>query len=149
MTSQKKRVESKIKELLENQNLAVLATQGDGQPYTSLMAYAFTDDLKNILLATAMSSRKHKNIVGESRVALLVDNRSNTNDDFQDAVALTIIGEACDVRLEERDHLRNIYLMRHPSLKMFLESSSTVFVQVKVQSYQLVSRFEETVEYQF
>lgn len=147
--SKKKDIASQIRELLKSQKLAVLATQGDGQPYTSLMAYAFTDDLKYILLATADSTRKHDNIAEESRVALLVDNRSNRSDDFEKATALTIIGQACNIELEQKEKLFALYLNRHPSLKLFLESSSTVFVTIKVQSYLLVSRFEETVEYHF
>ena len=139
---------NEIRALLEGQHLSVLATQGDGQPYTSLMAYSFTEDLRFILLATAMSTRKHRNIIGESRVALLVDDRSNNEEDLEKAAALTIIGEACDVETDEIDYYYDLYLERHPSLKSFLASSSTVFFKVKVQKYLLVSRFEEVVEYQ-
>ena len=137
----------KIKTLLEKQPLAVLATQSKGQPYTSLMAYAFTEDLRFLLCATAMSTRKHRNIAEESRVALLVDNRSNNEEDFQNAVALTIVGEACEVGLDEREYYSSLYLKRHPSLRDFLASPSTIFYKIAVDNYLLVSRFEDTVEY--
>jgi len=137
-----------IKNLLEKQPLAVLATQGGGQPYTSLMAYAFTEDLRFLVFATAMSTRKHRNITGESRVALLVDDRSNNGEDFQNASALTIIGEACEVGLDERDYYCGLYLKRHPPLETFLASPSTVFFKIEVYNYLLVSRFEDVVEYQ-
>jgi len=136
-----------IKTLLEKQPLAVLATQGNGQPYTSLMAYAFTEDLRFLVFATAMSTRKHRNIKEESRVALLVDDRSNNEEDFQNAVALTIVGEACEVGLDEREYYSSLYLKRHPSLKLFLASPSTIFFKVEVHNYLLVSRFEDAVEY--
>ena len=141
-------VVGEIKNLLARQPLAVLATQGDGQPYTSLMAYAFTEDLQFLVFATAMSTRKHSNIAGESRVALLVDDRSNNGEDFQNAVALTIVGEACEVGLGERDYYSGLYLKRHPSLETFLASPSTIFFKIEVHNYLLVSRFEDVVEYQ-
>ena len=141
-------VAREIKDLLEKQPLAVLATQGDGQPYTSLMAYAFTEDLRFLMVATAMSTRKHKNIMGESRVALLVDDRSNNGEDFQNAAALTIVGEAFKVGLDERDYYCDLYLKRHSSLETFLASPSTVFFKIEVYNYLLVSRFEDVVEYQ-
>ena len=141
-------VSGEIKKLLEKQTLAVLATQGDGQPYTSLMAYAFTEDLRFLVFATAMSTRKHRNITGDSRVALLVDDRSNNGEDFQNAAALTIVGEACEIGLDERDYYCDLYLKRHSSLETFLASPSTVFFKIEVYNYLLVSRFEDVVEYQ-
>ncbi|BHH85994.1 pyridoxamine 5'-phosphate oxidase family protein [Desulforhopalus sp. 52FAK] len=137
-----------IKKLLESQTFAVLATQGDGQPYTSLMAYAFTEDLRFLVVATAMSTRKYKNIAGESRVALLIDDRSNNGEDFQNATALTIMGEAREVSLEEREYFSDLYLKRHSPLETFLASSLTVFFKIEVNTYLLVSKFEDVVEYQ-
>lgn len=147
MVVQGKEAVSRIKNLLEKQPLAVLATQGNGQPYTSLMAYAFTDDLRYILLATAMSTRKHRNILGESRVALLVDDRSNNEKDFEKAAALTITGEACETKPNEREDFTTLFLRRHPSLENFLGSPSTFFFKIEVHKYLLVSKFEEVVEY--
>lgn len=141
-------VSGKIEKLLGKQKLAVLATQGDGQPYTSLMAYAFTEDLLFLVFATAMSTRKHRNITGESRVALLVDDRSNNGEDFENAAALTIVGKAFEVGLDERDYYSGLYLKRHPSLETFLASPSTAFFKIEVHNYLLVSRFEDVVEYQ-
>jgi len=137
-----------IKELLKRQPLAVLATQGDGQPYTSLMAYAFTEDLRFLVVATTMSTRKHRNIAGESRVALLVDDRSNNGEDFQNATALTVVGEACEVGLDESEYYSGLYLKRHPALETFLASPSTVFFKIEVHNFLMVSRFEDVVEYQ-
>jgi heme iron utilization protein len=136
-----------IKELLVRQPLAVLATQGDGQPYTSLMAYAYTKDLRFIVVATAMSSRKHLNILDESRVALLVDDRSNNEEDFQNATALTIVGEACEIAQDEREAYCRIYLDRHPALETFLTSSATTLLKIAVHKYLLVSKFEDVREY--
>ena len=141
-------IAEEIKNLLEKQPLAVLATQGNGQPYTSLMAFAFTEDLRFIVFATSLSTRKYENIKGDSRIALLVDDRSNNGEDFQNASALTILGEACEAALEKREYYRGLYVKRHPSLESFLSAESTVFFKMDVHTYLLVSKFENVVEYQ-
>lgn len=143
----KNAVPAEIKKLLDSQPLAVLATQGDGQPYTSLMAYAYTEDLRFLVVATAMSTRKHRNITGEARVALLVDDRSNNGEDFQNAAAVTILGNACEIGQEERQFYSSLYLERHPGLGDFLAAPSTVSVKIDVHTYLLVVRFGEVVEY--
>lgn len=147
MTNTTNNAKKKIQDLLQSQKLAVLATQGDGQPYTSLMAYAFTDDLRFLLVATSISTRKHANLMGESRVSMLVDNRSNSVDDFEQAAALTIVGRAKNISPDNEQAYRQIYLDRHPSLIAFLGASSTAFITIEVDKYLLVSHFEDVVEY--
>ena len=141
-------ITEEIKNLLARQPLAVLATQGNSQPYTSLMAFAFTEDLWSVVFATSLSTRKYSNIKENSRVALLVDNRSNDGEDFQNASALTVLGEVCEVGLAEREYYSGLYLKRHPSLESFLAAESTVFLKMDVHTYLLVSKFENVVEYQ-
>ena len=147
MTTSEKEVQEKIRALLSSQRLAVLSTQRDGQPYSSLMAFAFTDDLKNIVIATGRSTRKHQNIVQECRVSLLVDNRSNSDDDFSTATALTVLGKVQHIEEAERPSYEKLYLSRHPSLENFLASSSTALLRVRVSHYLLVSRFQSVMEY--
>ncbi len=148
MTTQRDEViAGKIKGLLASQLLTVLATQGEGQPYTSLMAYANTEDLRFLVVATSKSARKYLNIIGDSRVALLVDDRSNSGKDFQNAAAVTIVGKASEVLQNELEFYSSLYLDRHPALEKFLYSSSTVFLKIEVHKYLLVSEFEDVAEY--
>lgn len=142
-----KEIRATIKELLDSQKLAVLSTQRNGQPYSSLMAYGYTDDLKEIIIATGKATRKHQNIVLESRVSLLIDNRSNKESDFHQAAALTIIGAAQRVGPEERDFYKQKYLKRHPYLSKFLHSPTTAIFKIRVYHYLLVSHFQDVLEY--
>jgi len=48
----------KIRRLVDSQPFAVLCTQGQGQPYGSLVAYAPTEDLANAVFATSKATRK-------------------------------------------------------------------------------------------
>jgi nitroimidazol reductase NimA-like FMN-containing flavoprotein (pyridoxamine 5'-phosphate oxidase superfamily) len=147
MSESAKEKQERINILLGSQQLAVLSTQRAGQPYSSLMAFAYTSDLKNIVVATGKSTRKHQNIVQESRVSLLIDNRSNSEDDFQAAMALTVLGKAQLIQEAERQGYRELYLSRHPYLENFLASPSTAFLRILVYHYLLVSRFQNVMEY--
>lgn len=135
-----------LRELFSSQRLAVLATQGGGQPYTSLVAFAATEDLKHLLFATTRSTRKYANLSDESRVSLLVDNRSNQDSDFHKAIAVTATGSAEEVSEQERDHLVSLYLRKHPHLEEFVTSPTCALLKVRVRTYYTVSRFQNVME---
>ena len=61
--------------LNKDQLHAVLATVLDGQPYTSMIAYALTPDKKRIVFSTPRKTQKYRNILNNSRVSLLIDTR--------------------------------------------------------------------------
>lgn len=147
MTETEKDIQQKINNLLSSQQLAVLSTQREGQPYSSLMAFASSSDLKNIVVATGKSTRKHQNLVQESRVSLLIDNRSNNEDDFHAAMALTVLGKAELIENTERSGYQKLYLSKHPYLEKFLSSPSTAFFKIMVSHYLLVSNFQKVMEY--
>ncbi len=147
MLKSEQEITETIRTLLGSQKLAALSTQRDGHPYTSLMAFAFTDDLKEFVVTTGKTTRKHQNILGEHRVSLLVDNRSNKEDDFHEAMALTVLGKARPLEDGEQSVYRRLYLDRHPYLEDFLVSPSTVIIKIMVCHYLLVSRFQKVMEY--
>lgn len=136
------RLEKEIKNLLISQKFAVLSTQESDHPYLSLVAFGETGDLRTILFATDRATRKYGNILSRSGVALLVDNRSNDTADIENALAVTIIGKAGEVPEPERKVLEKVYLEKQPNMRDFLSSQSTVFIKVDVESYFLVSRFQ-------
>lgn len=136
-----------IDDLLSGQPLAVLSTQRNGQPYSSLMAFAHTPDLGVVVVATGKSTRKYQNIIRDSRVSLLVDNRSNNEEDFHAAAALTVLGVAKNIESDERQEFETIYLERHPYLRKFLHAPTTSFIKIEVHCYLMVSRFQNVMEY--
>lgn len=135
-----------LRDLFKSQKLAVLATQKDGQPYTSLVAFVATGDLKYLLFATNRGTRKYANIAGDSRLAMLVDNRSNQETDFHNAVAVTATGKAEELKNSERESYVKIYLAKHPKLQEFVMSPTCALLRVVVESYYLVSRFQNVIE---
>ncbi len=141
-------LQRRIGALLKTQKLAVLSSQGPDGPYGSLVAFAETPDLKQLLFATTRSTRKYNNLCGNPRVALLIDNRSNRESDFYRAMAVTAIGEAREVAAQERETPVSLYLTKHPRLTDFLSSPSCALFCVGVETYLSVSRFQNVQELQ-
>ena len=136
------KLETEVRNLLTSQKFAVLSTQELDHPYLNLVAFTETSDLRTILFATTRATRKYGNIASKSGVALLVDNRSNEVADIREAMAVTAIGTASEVSESLRDRLDRFYLEKQPHMKEFLSSPSTALIMVDVESYILVSRFQ-------
>jgi heme iron utilization protein len=136
-----------ITSLLQNQRSGVLATYGDGYPYTSLISMIISDDYKILYFPTSRLSRKYINLQHESRVSILVDDRKNREQDIQEASALTILGYAKEVLAEQREVLVRFFLNRHPALSEFLAHPKTALIQVTIEKFILVSRFQDVTEY--
>ena len=137
-----------IRNLLESQKLAVLSTQDHGQPYSNIVAMAATADLKYLLFATTRATRKYANLMADSRVAVLVDNRQNDVSDFTGAAALTALGKAWELQGAERQQFLKVYLGKHPYLEEFVTSPTCALLRIKVDKYIVVTRFQEVREIQ-
>ncbi|NIQ37641.1 MAG: pyridoxamine 5'-phosphate oxidase family protein [Proteobacteria bacterium] len=135
-----------LTDLFNTQHLGVLATQGGGQPYSSLVAFTATDDLKYLVFATTRATRKYANLSSESRVAMLIDNRSNQDSDFHNAMAVTAMGTAEEVKDREKDQLIKRYLAKHPYLEGFVMAPTCALLKVRVDKYYVVSRFQNVME---
>ena len=136
-----------LRRLFSSQRYAVLATDDHGQPFASLMAFAVTEDLRQIVVLTERTRRKFANLEANRRVALLIDDRGNKDSDTQDSVAVTAIGEAQEADPVAGAALRELFLDRHPYLASFAASPACAVVTVKIRSYLLVSRFENVIEW--
>lgn len=136
---------SEAKELLRNvvraQRFAVLATLSSQQPYSNLVAFAVSDDLRHIVFATNRNTQKYRNILLNDRVALLIDTRSNNVSDFIEALAITALGVAGELTGDESDKLVQSYLDKHPSLGEFLQRRDVVIINVLVTDY-ILARFD-------
>ncbi|MBN2282691.1 MAG: pyridoxamine 5'-phosphate oxidase family protein [Deltaproteobacteria bacterium] len=138
-----KTVRRTIEELLARQRFGVLATQSDGNPFTSLVSFAVTGDLRRIIFMTSRGTAKYANMMRSERVSMLIDSRSNRESDIRDAVAVTVTGKAREVDKDDQEYLKEIYLNKHPYLKGFAQSPATALICIDVKSYVLVARFQE------
>ena len=62
-------------ELIKNNNILVLSTQGEPYPLSSLMTYASSDDAYEIYMVSRKNSHKWENIKKNPQVSLLIDDR--------------------------------------------------------------------------
>jgi heme iron utilization protein len=139
-------IRQRLGALLMTQRLGVLSTQKGGQPYASLVALAATDDIKHLLFATRRGTRKYANLLENGRVAVLVDNRSNEESDFHDAIAATATGIARELTGSEKEALVGHYVKKHPHLNDFVSASPCAFFKISVDTYYVVTRFQEVTE---
>jgi len=131
-----------LKDTLATQRFGVLATHGQGQSYGSLVAFAETGDLKQLVFATQRGTRKFLNLMSEPSVALVIDSRSNSDSDLKNAVAITALGPAHEAAGGERERLARVYLAKHPGLAEFIGSPEMAVCSVQVEDY-VVARFDE------
>lgn len=138
---------ARLKEFLENlfssQRLAVLATQDEGQPYGNLVAFVATEDLQHILFATDRATRKYAYLSSNPRIAMVIDNRSNQEVDFHQASAVTATGVVKEVAGPDRQRFQELYLAKHPSLRDFVSSPACALLKVEVETYYVVSKFQQ------
>lgn len=139
-------MKQRLHDLLTSQQLAVLSTNNNGQSYASLVAFAATDDMKELLFATARTTRKYANLTDNSHVAMLIDSRSNQEADFHEAIAVTATGTAEEITGTDQEALLALYLDKHPHLVDFVNAPSCALIRVRVTCYYLVSRFQNVVE---
>jgi nitroimidazol reductase NimA-like FMN-containing flavoprotein (pyridoxamine 5'-phosphate oxidase superfamily) len=133
-----------IQALVHKERFAVLCTQAEGQPYGSLVAFAFSADLRSFVFATQMETRKYRLLSECDRVALLVDNRGRFPNDLMKVGAVTVTGRAKQVEPSaDSEQWAELLTVRHPYLKSFVEAPSTALFRVDVVRYLHVTRFQE------
>ena len=134
--------EQLINKIVNTQYFAVLNSVGEGQPYSNLVAFAITDDLKSLVFITDQNTRKYRNIKENNHVSLLIDNRTNQPSDITQAIAITVIGTARE-EVTSRDSYQVIFLARHPQLRQFVDNPNTALILVTVSEY-IIAGFDKT-----
>lgn len=136
--------EDLIRRLVEKQPYAVLCVQGEGQPYGALVAFAFSEDLRHVVFATPVATRKYRLLSECSHVALLVDNRPDKAGELMEIEAVTATGRATQIEGgSEFDQWAGLLLDRHPYLKSFVQADSSALFRIDVVRFLHVMRFQE------
>ena len=89
-----------VKRLVEGQPFAVLCTQGHGQPYGSLVAYAMAADLASAVFATPKATRKFRLLSECDHVALVIDSRPDFPEELMKIEAVTVSGKKLESSVE-------------------------------------------------
>lgn len=141
-------IEADIRNLCEEESFAVLATQGAGQPYTSLIGFATSRNLKYLVFATPRQTRKFTLLEENRNVSLLIDNRAHQLESINQLSALTVTGQVT-VPSDKEDIKKwgELLIQKHPYLDTFIRSETTALVVVEVSRYFYVRRFQEVFEW--
>jgi nitroimidazol reductase NimA-like FMN-containing flavoprotein (pyridoxamine 5'-phosphate oxidase superfamily) len=135
-----------LRDLFARQRLGVLATQGPGHPYASLVAVCADEELRHLYFVTTRATRKFHFLASDPHVAMLVDSRSDDDLDFHEAVAATAVGTARELTGDERERRLEEFLRRQPQLRGFATAPTTALVELTVATYYLVNRFQNVTE---
>lgn len=133
-----------LEELLNSQVTGVIATEKDHQPYTNLVAFSFSENLKKIYFATPMSTTKYKNLVGNPHVSLLIDTRKNNREDFSDSTAITVLGICRGLSGIIKDEILGIHSVRLPGLREFLKNEMMAIMEIEVNKYIITNGLDAT-----
>jgi nitroimidazol reductase NimA-like FMN-containing flavoprotein (pyridoxamine 5'-phosphate oxidase superfamily) len=132
-----------IEDVLKLNKFAVLATDGNGQPHTSLIAITPFESFRQLIFATYRNTLKYRNLVNNSKVAVLIESRDANMKGLQKSIVLTIIGHTEEISIAENEAAYRAHLKRHPEMESFMLSSDCVLIRVIAQSYQVVYGIDE------
>jgi len=137
-----------IAQLLSEQRLATLSTcNAQGHPYASLVAFDVTPDLAGIVFATSRATRKFANLTDNNHAAMLVENSRNQKSDIYEAMAVTALGVVSELSGTSQETAVAHYIRKHPHLTKFIQAPSTAVLQMAVDVFYLVNRFQKVMEY--
>jgi hypothetical protein len=129
-----------VRSLLRRSRQGALATlmAGSGDPYCSLVNVASHPDGSPILLISRLAVHT-KNILGDSRVSLMLDERSDG--DPLEGSRIMLAGRAQQVTASELELCRRRYLNAHPSAEAFADFKDFSFFRIRPDGTHLVAGF--------
>ena len=139
--------EKEIQRALDTSQFATLATQSDGQPHASLMAFTPIDGIRHLIVATYRNTLKFRNLISDGRVAMLIDNRFESESTKHRNLVLTAHGIASEVPSRDYKAAEQAYLARHSNLDAFLASPECVLLRIAVSAYEVVSSTDDVIRY--
>ena len=132
-----------IRNVLQTCKLAVLATEGNGQPHASLLAITPISEFQQIIFATYRNTRKFENLLSNGRVAILIQGEDTDSLFKKTGFALTAYGYAEEVGKADYEEVMQAHLERHPDQANFLLSSDLVMIRIKVETFQVVRGIDD------
>jgi len=131
----------RIKSLVKEKDICVLATVSGDKPHCSLMAYVTDDDCREIYMVTHRESRKYENLMKNRSVSLLIDTREeHAGSRLPEAKALTVSGTFKNIDDKNKKiQVRSKLLDRHPHVREFLDHPDAEIVCIRVESFLLLN----------
>ena len=134
----------KMKTLVKEKDICVMATVSGSEPHCSLMAYATDDACSEIYMITHKHTKKYENLKENPSVSLLIDTREeNPGPRRSEAKALTVSGRYHQIDSDESKALfRAKLLERHPHMRAFINHPDAEVLCIKIASFLLLEGLE-------
>ena len=131
--------------LLRRSRQGALATlmAGSGDPYCSLVNVASHADGAPILLISRLAVHT-RNILGDSRVSLMLDERAGG--DPLEGARIMLAARAEEASASDLEILRRRYLSAHPSAEVFVNFQDFSFFLIRPSGMHLVAGFGRIVD---
>jgi heme oxygenase (biliverdin-IX-beta and delta-forming) len=131
--------------LLRRSRQGALATlmAGSGDPYCSLVNVAADADASPFLLISRLAVHT-KNILGDSRVSLMLDERASG--DPLEGARIMLAGRAEEAAGDHAAVLRRRYLNAHPSAEAFVDFKDFSFFRIVPSGLHLVAGFGRIID---
>jgi len=142
----------KMKDIVKENDLCVLATVSEGRPHCSLMSYISDEEGHEVYLISHKQTKKYANLMENPTVSLLIDTREEEKGKRRVYIkALTVSGEFQTIKDPgKKDIIRAKFLKRHPHLADFLNDPGTEIFSIRIKSFQLLDgvkdAFFETID---
>lgn len=135
----------RMKQLVREKDICVLATVSGSKPHCSLMAYVTDEDCREIYMVSQRQTGKYRNLKKNPAVSLLIDTREKRNaSPHSEAKALTIDGMFQEIdKAAKRELVCARLLERHPHLREFLDLPDAELLCIRVISFLLLEGLTE------
>jgi nitroimidazol reductase NimA-like FMN-containing flavoprotein (pyridoxamine 5'-phosphate oxidase superfamily) len=129
-----------VKQIIQQNDLCVLATTDGDRPHTSLMAYINDDNCQLIYLVTSRDTRKYRNLTANPNISLLIDDREAHPAPQRGRIRSVILnGTAKPVDEARRAKgLLDRFSELRPHLDEIVSDQSVVVVEIAVDSFLLL-----------
>jgi len=130
----------KMKSLLKEMDMCVLATARENRPHCSLMAYVADPEGRWIYMITQRNTKKYRNLMENPWVSLLVDTRCEGKGADRGTIeALTVRGVLSPVKEPgAREEMLRRIVERHPHLAKLAGQPDAEVLSIRVESFQLL-----------
>lgn len=130
----------RMKSIISNNNVCVLATVAGEVPHCSLMSYAPDEECRELYMMTSRDTKKFINLQKNNAVSLLIDTRTNADgEDLSNVHALTVAGTFRQITdPARREQVMKELIKIHPHLKDLAKQQEAEVFAVRIRSCQLL-----------
>ncbi len=130
----------KMKALVREKDMCVLATVSNNRPHCSLMAYVANDAGTEIYMVTFKDTKKYRNLRENPWVSLLIDTREEDRGSRRPkARAITVTGVFEQIGDNNMRHqIRDALISRHAQLEGFADHPDAEVFSIRIHSFLLL-----------